>query len=217
MPEHRMNEYYRERARDYEQIYYRDNPARQAELAAGRDQLIELVTGRDVLELACGTGYWTEAMSRAARSLVATDIEPAMIEMARTKRFAIDVGFRCVDMFTEQFEPVHDVIALGFWFSHQPRQEYGQLFDILTKPLRPDGKIWMIDNNPPAEGPANDSVGVDQYGNNFKVRRLGDGREFIILKNYFGEDELQALLERRFVVEKLVFGYYYWSTILTPR
>jgi len=212
-----MNEYYRERARDYEQIYYRDNPARQAELAADRELLMELVKGRDVLELACGTGYWTEVMARAARSLLATDIESGMIEMARTKRFAIDVEFRCVDMFAEKFEPVYDVAALGFWFSHQPRQEYEQLFDILTRPLRAGGKVWMIDNNPPAEGPANDSVGVDQYGNNFKVRRLGDGREFVILKNYFGQGELRQLLEPRFVVEKLVFGYYYWSTILTRR
>ena len=216
MPEHRMNEYYRERAGEYEQIYHRDDPARQAELAAERERLTELVEGRDVLELACGSGYWTAVMSCAAHSLTATDIEPAMITVAKAKSYPIEVSFRRADMFADKFEPVYDIVALGFWFSHQPRQEYERLFDILCAPLRRGGRIWMIDNNPPAEGPTNDSIGVDEHGNNFKTRRLSDGREFVILKNYFQPEELRRILEPRFEVERLVFGYRYWSTVLRP-
>lgn len=217
MPEHRMQEYYRERAAEYEQIYHRPDPARQAELAAERERLAALVKGRDVLELACGSGYWTEVMASTARSLTASDLEPAMLEVARTKRFPIEVTFRQADMFTAKFEPVFDVVALGFWFSHQPRQDYDRLLDLLCAPLRGDGRIWMVDNNPPAEGPTNDSVGVDEHGNNFKMRYLSDGREFVILKNYFEADELRRIFEPRFEIEQLVFGYRYWSVVLNPR
>ena len=212
-----MQEYYRERAAEYEQIYYRPDPARQAELAAERDRLITLVKDRDVLELACGSGYWTEVMARTAQSLTATDLEPAMIEVARSKEYRLDVVFRQADMFNAKFKPVFDVVALGFWFSHQPRQEYDRLFDLLCAPLRDGGRIWMIDNNPPAEGPTNDSVGVDEHGNNFKTRYLSDGREFVILKNYFQPEELRKVFGARFEVEQFTFGYRYWSAILKPR
>jgi len=216
MPEHRMNEYYRERAGDYEQIYYRDDPARQAELGAERERLGALVEERDVLELACGTGYWTAVMSCAARSLTANDIEPAMLAVAKAKSYPINISFRCSDMFAERFEPVYDVVALGFWLSHQPRQDYEPLFDLLSAPLRAGGRIWMIDNNPPAEGSSNDSIGCDEYGNNYKIRRLADGREFVILKNYFRPDELRGVLRARFAIEQFVFGHHYWSTVLRP-
>ena len=54
--------YYRDRAQEYEQIYYRDNPERRQEIADEVARLQKLVAGKKVLELACGTGYWTAAM-----------------------------------------------------------------------------------------------------------------------------------------------------------
>jgi len=215
MPGDNLEEYYRARAPEYEQIYYRDNPVRRAEIDAEADRLAELASGKTVLELACGTGYWTRVMSRTAARITASDIASEALVEAKKKQYGCDVTFAQADMFTESFgEGSFDLVALGFWFSHQPRQEYDRLFDVLTKPLKKNGLIWMIDNNPPAEGSAELSCEVDEFGNNYKRRYLSDGRPFVILKNYFSHNELSATLGLRFTIRSLVYRDYYWSVVL---
>ena len=215
MASNEMEQYYRERAPEYEQIYYRDNPQRRRELSDEAGRLAELVTGKRVLELACGTGYWTQVMSRTAKSVVASDLFGEMLSEARQKKYGCEVEFRQADMFTADFgQGAFDAVALGFWFSHQPRQEYDRLFDLLERPLADGGVIWMIDNNPPAEGPTLESVRVDEYRNNYKRRFLDDGTEFVILKNYFERAELEGIFGSRFSVKLLLHSPYYWSAVL---
>jgi hypothetical protein len=120
-------------------------------------------------------------------------------------------------MFGYDFGRQYDVLVIGFWFSHQPKQEYGHLFDLLRQLISEEGKIWLIDNNPPAEGPTQHSVRKDEHGNNFKKRFLDDGTEFVILKNYFGEDELRQVFSTEFSVESLIYGTYYWSAVLAKK
>jgi ubiquinone/menaquinone biosynthesis C-methylase UbiE len=213
-----IEEYYRARAPEYEQIYYRDDPLRRAEIDTEAVRLAELAAGRTVLELACGTGYWTQVMSRTAKSIIASDIAAETLIEARKKEYHCPVEFKTEDMFAVSYdEGAFDLVALGFWFSHQPRQEYERLFQILTRPLRSDGLIWMIDNNPPAEGSAVDPH-LDEHGNNYKQRNLSDGRSFLIVKNYFGGEELADIFGRRFGVRSLIHNRYYWSVVLAnPR
>ena len=52
-------DYYRRRAGEYEAIYAK--PERQADLARLRSSIPARLAGRRVLEVACGTGYWTRA------------------------------------------------------------------------------------------------------------------------------------------------------------
>jgi ubiquinone/menaquinone biosynthesis C-methylase UbiE len=210
-----LEEYYRARAPEYEQIYYRDNPVRRAEIDAEARRLAELVSGKTVLELACGTGYWTRVISQTAARITASDIAPEALVEGRKKQYGCDVTFVEADMFAHDFgEACYDLVALGFWFSHHPRQEYDRLFDLLARPLKKDGQIWMIDNNPPAEGSAEMSCHVDEFGNNYKHRFLSDGRPFVILKNYFSRNDLEEILGRRFDLRSLVYGQYYWSVVL---
>ena len=208
-------EYYRARAPEYEQIYYRDNPVRRAELDAEVKRLAELASGKTVLELACGTGYWTRVMSKTAARITASDIASETLVEARKKEYGCEVSFVQADMFAHPFgDASFDIVALGFWFSHQPRQEHDRLFDVLVRPLKKDGLIWMVDNNPPAEGSAQVSCHVDEFGNNYKHRYLSDGRSFVILKNYFSRKELETILVGRFVIRSLVHNEYYWSAVL---
>jgi len=210
-----LEEYYRARAPEYEQIYYRDHPGRQAELAAEADRLTALASGKIVLELACGTGYWTRVMSQTAARITATDIALEALVEARKKEYGCEVAFVQADMFTHSFgDAAFDLVALGFWFSHQPRQSYDQLFDVLTRPLKKGRLIWMIDNNPPAEGTAEVSCQTDEFGNNYKQRYLSDGRSFLILKNYFSRKELEEIFGSRFRIRSLVHNEHYWSAVL---
>ncbi len=60
-------DYYSRRVGEYEQIYQRDDPVRQSEQAAISEALTRVLSGRRVLEVACGTGPATQAGSISAR------------------------------------------------------------------------------------------------------------------------------------------------------
>ncbi len=207
--------YYRARAAEYEQIYYREVPERRQELADEVVRVRELASGKNVLELACGTGYWTQVMSETARQIAAIDISAEMLAEAQKKPLACPVDFIEGDMFSHKW-PAHafDLIAIGFWFSHQPRQEYQKLFDLLDLCLAQNGLVWMIDNNPPAEGATQHSAGADEFGNNYKLRFLENGERYVILKNYFSEEELVSLFSPRFRIVQMIYRTYYWSVQL---
>src|SRR5580693_10767322 len=79
-----MAAYYAKRAATYEEIYQR--PERQDELLTLQVRVQELMEGHDVLELACGTGFWTEQIAATAKSVLATDINPEMIALAEAKQ-----------------------------------------------------------------------------------------------------------------------------------
>ncbi len=215
MTDHEMQHYYNLRAPEYEQIYYRDNPDRANELAREAACLLKLANSKQIVELACGTGYWTSVMSDSAAEITASDISYEMLDEARRKNYGCPTRFVKADIYNSIFRlPRADVVVLGFWFSHHPRHQFDLLFDQLESCVRKDGRIWLMDNNPPAEGPENVSVRTDEFGNNYKTRRLDDGREFTIMKNYFSEPELRAIFESRYEIERLYFGEYYWTVAL---
>ena len=88
-------DYYARRAGEYERLY--EKPDRQADLAALRKLCAQAVAGQAVLEIACGTGYWTQAASQTATSILATDINAEVLAIARTKPYHCDVAFHLLD------------------------------------------------------------------------------------------------------------------------
>ena len=84
-PDAQLVGYYAKRANEYERIYQK--PERQSDLAALNRLLTEIISGHEVLEIACGTGYWTQVISRAATSVTATDINEEVLQIARTKNY----------------------------------------------------------------------------------------------------------------------------------
>ena len=78
-----LAEYYARRAAEYDEIYAK--PERRADLAQLRNVVTRHFAGRRVLEVACGTGYWTELLTRSAASVVATDVSTGVLDFARAK------------------------------------------------------------------------------------------------------------------------------------
>ena len=214
----KQNEYYNKRAKEYEQIYFRDNKERRKEIDNEVLRLKKLASGKSIIELACGTGYWTARVSETASDIIATDLSLEMIQIAQEKTYNCPIQFLQADLHNPPFEePSCDLLLLGFWFSHEPCQDYEKLFRTLLGLLKPNGKIWMIDNNPPAEGDIFKSTGKDNYGNNYKQRFLDDKTEYSILKNYFTQDLLKEIFEPYFHIDSLIHNRYYWSTVLTAK
>lgn len=214
----KQNEYYNKRAREYEQIYFRDNKERRKEIDDEVLRLKKLASQKSIIELACGTGYWTAFVSETALEIIATDLSLEMIQVAQKKTYHCPIQFLQTDLHNPPFaQSSCDLLLLGFWFSHEPCQNYEKLFKTLLSLLKPNGKIWMIDNNQPAEGDIFQSVGKDKYGNNYKQRFLDDKTEYSILKNYFTAESLREIFEPYFHIESLIFKKYYWSVVLTVK
>ena len=89
-----MAAYYAKRASSYERIYHK--PERQAELRAIEAWLAPQFAGRRVLEIACGTGWWTAHGARQARSWLATDLNPQTLDIARSKSLPQRVDGSCI-------------------------------------------------------------------------------------------------------------------------
>ena len=212
-----QNNYYDLRASEYEQIYFREVPERRKEIEDEVERLKELTKGKSVLELACGTGYWTSRISESAKSIVASDLSEQMLNEAKKKQYHCPIQFVQADLYNLPFQPHScDILLLGFWFSHEPKQNYDNLLKSLSHLINQNGTIWMIDNNPPAEGDVNLSTGKDEFGNNYKTRYLDDGTEFTILKNYFEKAELLAVFTGKFEIIDFIYKKYYWSAHLKP-
>src|SRR3954463_16491214 len=80
-----LSAYYAARAGEYERIY--DKAERQADLARLRDLIPRYFADRNVIEIACGTGYWTQFIAPLARSVTAIDVNAETLAIARLKSF----------------------------------------------------------------------------------------------------------------------------------
>src|SRR5688500_11159852 len=78
-----LPEYYRRRAAEYDAIY--SKPERQADIATLGAKLASLVAGQRILEVACGTGFWTRHIAQTARQVLATDINQEVLRIARER------------------------------------------------------------------------------------------------------------------------------------
>jgi len=85
--------YYRRRAGEYEEIYDWKDYNRQEEQGLIVEAIKDYLARRRVLEVACGTGYWTKILSETAERIVATDIGEEVIELAKLKKYGCPIEF----------------------------------------------------------------------------------------------------------------------------
>ena len=181
-------DYYRRRAAEYERIY--DWPERQEDLTVLKKAIPQALRGCHVLEVACGTGYWTERISHTAKRIVATDIAPEPMSLARAKAYRCPVEFRIGDAYA--IDPalgVFDGAFAGFWWSHVPLSRRTAFVESLHSRLAPGARVVMFDNRY-VEGAMHPIAERDGAGNTYQRRALDDGSENRVLKNFPSREEL---------------------------
>lgn len=165
-----------------EQAY--DKPERQADLAILKEKVRDALRGHQVLELACGTGYWTAELAQSAASVLATDINQEMIDAAKAKNLPADkVQFALTDAFDLQVDGQFSACFAGFWWSHVKRQEQAAFLEQLRVKLGKDTYLVLIDNIY-VEGSSTSIARTDLDGNTYQIRKLGDGTRHEVLKNF---------------------------------
>jgi ubiquinone/menaquinone biosynthesis C-methylase UbiE len=184
--------YYARRAAEYEKIYKR--PDQQADLARLEAHLVAAAGGHDVLEMACGTGWWTERMARSARTITAFDPVPEVLERARARGCpAGKVRFRSGDAFRlEDIGGHFSLVVAAFLWSHIPRREIPVFLEGIARRFPEGVRVVFVDTRW-REGYSTPIARRDAWGNTWQVRRLEDGGEFEIIKNFPTADELSAV------------------------
>lgn len=174
--------YFAKRAATLEQVYAK--PERQADLAILKEKVRDALSGHRVLELACGTGYWTAELARSAASVLATDINQKMIDAAMVKNLpAAKVRFALADAYDLNVEGSFSACFAGFWWSHVKRQEQAAFLEQLRTKLGKDTYLVLIDNVY-VEGSSTSIARTDLDGNTYQIRRLDDGTRHEVLKNF---------------------------------
>jgi ubiquinone/menaquinone biosynthesis C-methylase UbiE len=198
-------DYYRRRASEYEAIYAW--PERQADLAILRKKIPDKLRGARVLEIACGTGYWTERVAAVAAEVVATDLADEPLAIARSKTYVKNPSFHHADAYAlpESLGRFDAALAV-FWWSHIPRQRIGEFVASLHRRLEPGARVVLMDNLF-VEGASTPISEIDRNGNTYQLRRLGDGSQVRVLKNFPTEAELRSYLPSTLSFEPLE---YYW-------
>jgi demethylmenaquinone methyltransferase/2-methoxy-6-polyprenyl-1,4-benzoquinol methylase len=200
--------YYRERAHEYDSVYQK--PERQADLAAATQLLQRMFRGLNVLEIACGTGYWTERIAQTASSISAIDINESMLAIARARQYPADtVTFQAADLFSLPQQRSYDALFGGFIWSHILLQELSNFCDIISNLVRPGGLLVFMDNRhvPGSNLPI---ASTDEAGNTYQSRKLINGNEYSIVKNFPSHSFIQDTFRDRATDFQFISLQYYW-------
>lgn len=192
-PEVSMQSYYSARALEYDRVY--EKPERQDDIRSLQVWLPPLFRSASVLEVACGTGFWTQFIAPYANSIVAVDSAPETIAIAESRVSRDKVSFLIGDAYRIPLDRgPFDAAFAGFWFSHVPKRRQREFLRGLSAAIQPGASVVLIDNVY-VEGSNHPITEQDSDGDTFQTRRLEDGSVHRVLKNFPAEAELRELIE----------------------
>lgn len=195
--------YYRKRAPEYDDWADRNNgfdrgrrnEAWHAEKRRLAEALRAFAPTGSVLEIAGGTGQWTEQLLRYTPLLTVLDAAPEALEenRKRTAQHTKMIEYHLADIFTWEPPELYDVVFFSYWLSHVPPERFDELWDKIARCLKPGGRVFLIDNLPSDEAqaldpelPGDDDVSV--------MRPAPDGTLYRVWKVLYRPEELHKVL-----------------------
>lgn len=205
----KLEKYYAERAPEYDKIY--EKPERQEDLRELKSVLGVVFKGLDVFEIACGTGYWTQLISRSAASILATDYNSEVLEIAKNREY-----HNCQVLFSQSDAYILNGVRerfsagfCGFWYSHIPRTRTEEFLKVFHSRLYSGSKVVMLDNRYVA-GSSTPISKPSEEGDTYQLRKLEDGSTYEVLKNFPTEEELIRRFKEVSSDLEVRFLEYYW-------
>ncbi len=204
-----MNDYYNERAAEFDEIYTMgkppgtvSDPELYKEEAGSLANLVrENCRGR-ILDIPCGTGYWLQFYAANSSVITLVDQSDNMLRQGREKAsghgvYAITEFVRADALEVSLDERIYDSVLVGFFLSHLTDAQMAPFIQKLRNALKPGGRVLIMDSiwshfrkSRPKEGTT--------------IRKLNDGRPFEIYKRYFERadfDRMSAACEMDFTVQ----------------
>ena len=201
--------YYADRAYEYNKTYLR--PERQKDIKRLHQLLKNLLSGHRVLEIACGTGYWTKTIISVSKSVTAVDINEEVLQIAKARGIPSDkVIFIQDDVFLlNKIQNNFSAGVAGFWWSHILKSKLKRFLVIFHSKLQQDALVIFFDNRR-VEGSSTPISRIDIDGNTYQIRKLEDGREYEIVKNFPTKKEILENLGNKVKNLKIKFLEYFW-------
>lgn len=182
-----QTDYYRRRASEYDATAYGDVAAARARIAR---LVAEMQPTGTLLEIACGTGLWTEALAGVTETVIALDAAPEALAIARDRVRSDNVRFEVADIFSWTTEARFDVIFFSAWLSHVPVSRFEQFWRLLRGLVAPGGRVLFVDE--PAE--IRDKESYLPGDDEIVERELQDGSRYRIVKNFIDSEQLERRL-----------------------
>jgi ubiquinone/menaquinone biosynthesis C-methylase UbiE len=213
-----LRRYYDEQANVYDDMYMRSDSVWRRELQAVADAMTKALSGRRVLEVACGTGFWTEIVAKVARHVVAIDVSEKMLTIAQKRKTpSANVEYSHGDAYAlAEIPGEFDAGLANFWFSHVPKARIDEFLNDFHKKLEKTAVVFMADNVyiPGIGGQLITKVGVEDT---FKLREGSDGSKYEVLKNYHNHGTLRRLLSPKTLdLEVHESKYFWWVKYMVP-
>jgi demethylmenaquinone methyltransferase/2-methoxy-6-polyprenyl-1,4-benzoquinol methylase len=158
----------------------------------------DYVWDKDVLEIACGTGNWTQVLARRARSVLGTDLSHPAREIAQQKTYEhAQVTFKAANAYAlEGLTGTFGVAFAADWWSHIPKSWIPGFVEGLFTRLDAGARVILIDMLPREELDRMFSH-YDDEGNATHLRRLPTGEVYHVVRNVPSEQELRAAFKDR--------------------
>jgi SAM-dependent methyltransferase len=195
-------EYYRERASEYDEWFFRQGrydrgeAHRQqwfAEITEVESALLATKPSGNILELACGTGLWTQYLAPLATHLTAVDAAPEVIALNRQRLGADSIEYIVADLFNWTPTQKFDFIFFGFWLSHVPIEKFNDFWQMVRLSLKPNGQVFFVDSLFDKTSPAINHAELHQQG--YSERKLNDGRIYQVVKIFHEPIQLEQSLQ----------------------
>jgi SAM-dependent methyltransferase len=136
MSAHDVRAYYDDFSRDYDRGRDRGYHAMIDEIESGA--VIELASGKDVLEVGCGTGLVLSKVAKVARQARGVDLSPGMLSHARARGLDVREG----DATSLPFEDASfDVVYAFKVLAHVP--DVDRAIAEMTRVVRPGGHVLV--------------------------------------------------------------------------
>lgn len=205
----RMEQYYRERAPDYDLLYR--TAEWQDELGWLQNWVARRTAGRRVLEVAAGTGFWTAAAARRAKAIVATDYNAEPLAIAAKRRLGAHVTWVTADAYAlPTFDRAFDVGMAHLWWSHVDKRRERQFLFHFAARLQAGAELLMIDQRY-SESDGMPAFRHDRAGNRYELRSLENGRVFQIIKNYPTPEQLPASIDEVCEDVEVTSLHHFWA------
>jgi ubiquinone/menaquinone biosynthesis C-methylase UbiE len=187
-----MQRYYGQRASVYDSSMGYDDDSKVRVLLPIIERVRSAMRGRQVLEIACGPGFWTQFAAETAVSVTATDYNSLTLDEARKKRLPLDrVSLLQADAYRLDLIPgFFDALLAVDWLAHVPLSRMEGFLAGAIRRVRSGSPIVFIDQLP---GEHSVTGVFDDEGNPIQERRLSDGSSFRVIKHFLSDAQIEAL------------------------
>jgi SAM-dependent methyltransferase len=190
-----IKKYYAEMVPDYEHLAgYRDPEAEKIREDM-KQRWQELLKDRNVLEIACGTGYWTETIAQAAKTLTATDINQNMLIVAKERlKVFKNITFVQTDAYSlDGIEGLYTAAFAHWWWSHIPKKKIRLFLETLHSKLE-NNAVVLFSDHLPDYCDVGFKISYNDDGDRIEERVMKDGTKHNVIKNFLTEGNARNYL-----------------------